>query len=64
MCSGSDDWSIRVWRLDTLEEERVMLNERPFGCVLAVWEGQLISGLGSGRVREWDVCTGGRRREL
>ena len=28
LCSGSEDGSIRVWRLDTLEEERVMLNER------------------------------------
>ena len=43
-----------------------MLNEEPFGRVLAlyVWEGQLISGHGSGRVRVWDVSTGGRRREL
>ena len=66
MCSGSEDGSIRVWRLDALEEERVMLNEMPFGRVLAlaVWEGQLISGHGSGRVRVWDVSTGGRRREL
>ena len=66
MCSGSYDGSIRVWSLDTLEEERVMLNEEPFGSVhaLSVWEGQLISGHGSGRVRVWDVSTGGRRREL
>ena len=27
MCSGSEDGSIRVWRLDTLEEERVLQHE-------------------------------------
>ena len=58
MCSGSGDGSIRVWRLDTLEEERV-LNEGGEDEVsdeesedevsdgvnaLAAWEGQLISG--------------------
>ena len=65
MCSGSDDGSIRVWRLDTLEEERVLLNERVGGVLaLAVWEGQIISGHGFGRVRVWDIRSGERRREL
>ena len=82
MCSGSADGSIRVWRLDTLEEERVLLSEGYESeehddvsegdeseehndvNALAVWEGQLISGHGSGRVRVWDVNTGERRREL
>ena len=64
MCSGSDDGSIRVWRLDTLEEERVLLCEWDNVNALAVWEGQLISGHWSGRVRVWDVGTGERRREL
>ena len=64
MCSGSWDGIIRVWRLDTLEEERVMLNDGDEINSLAVWEGQLISGHGSGRVRVWDVSTGELRREL
>ena len=76
MCSGSVDGSIRVWRLDTLEEERVLLSkwgENGEGYEsdeddgvnsLAVREGQLISGHGSGKVRVWDVGTGERRREL
>ena len=70
MCSGAEDGSIRLWRLDTLEEERVLLSvddesEGMDGVsALAVWEGQLISGHGSGRVRVWDVNTGERRREL
>ena len=70
MCSGSADGSIRVWRLDTLEEERVLLSEGYESeedddvNALAVWEGQLISGDGSGRVRVWDVSTGERRGEL
>ena len=64
MCSGSADGSIRVWRLDTLEEERVLPCEWDKVNALAVWEGQLISGHGSGKVRVWDVSTGERRREL
>ena len=66
MCSGSLDGPIRVRRLDTLEEERVLSIEEIGGSVyaLAVWEGQLISGHGSGRVRVWDVSTGERRGEL
>ena len=68
MCSGSWDGSIRVWRLDTLEEERVILNEGKEGeesvLALAEWEGQLISGHDSGRVRVWNVATGEMRREL
>ena len=60
------DGSIRVWRLDTLEEERVMSNQDIDESVLSlsVWEGQLISGHRYGRVRVWDVSTGERRREL
>ena len=68
MCSGSWDGSIRVWRMDTLEEERVLRDECDTGdevvFALAVWEGQLLSGDGSGRVRVWDVSTGQLRREL
>ena len=66
MCSGSTDGSIRVWSLDTLEEERALLIEGAAGVVfaLAVWAGQLISGHDSGRVRVWDVRTGERRRAL
>ena len=65
MCSGSADGSIRVWRRDTLEEERMLENEGN-KCVyaLAVWEGWLVSAHQSGRVRVWDVSTGERRREL
>ena len=33
-------------------------------CALSVWEGQLVSGHYSGRVRVWDVSTGERRQEL
>ena len=70
MCSASEDGSIRVWRLDTLEEERVMpiegdeSDEDDGVNALAVWEGQLISGHESGAVCVWDVSTGERRREL
>ena len=68
MCSESEDGSIRVWGLDTLEEERVLLrpDEADGGSVyaLAAWEGQLISGRKSGRVRTWDVNTGELLREL
>ena len=65
MCRGSEDGSIRVCRLDTLEEERVLLNEEDGGVyALVVCEGELISGHGSGMVRVWDVSTGERRREM
>ena len=64
MCSGSEDGSIRVWRLDTLGEERVMLTEGDAINALAAWEDQLISVHGSGRVCVWDVRTGELRREL
>ena len=69
------DGSIRVWRLDTLQEERVLLikwgeNEEGYesedaDCVFAlvVCEGQLISGYHSCKARMWDVNTGERRRE-
>ena len=64
MCSGSYNGSIRVWRLDTLEEQCVMLNE---DCVysLAVWEGQLISGHVDGaRVgcEHWRTAAGAGRQ--
>ena len=66
MCSESQDGSIQVWRLDTLEEERVLLNEGKceYLASLAAWEGQLISGHASGRVRVWDVSTGEQLWEL
>ena len=66
MCSGSMDGSIRVWNLDTMEEERVMIKEMGGESLLAlaVWEGQLISGHYSGRVRVWDVSTGELLRQL
>ena len=71
MCSGSADGSIRVWKLDTLEGERVLqskwvgsANSDDSVHALAVWDGQLISGHGSGRVLVWDACTGERGREL
>ena len=64
MCSASEDGSIRVWRLDTLEEERALLNNGDKVNALTVWEDQLISRHASGRVRVWDVSTGERRREL
>ena len=65
MCSGSEDGSIRIWSLGTLEEERVLLSEGDADVyALAVWEGQLISGHGSGRARVWDVRSGERLRGL
>ena len=70
MCSGSLDGSIRVWRVNTLEEERVLLSEGDESdadeqvYALAVWEGQLISGHESGSVRVWDVGAGELEREL
>ena len=64
MCSGSLDGSIRVWSIETLEEERVIENGKDAVFSLAVWEGELISGHGSGRIRVWDAASGERRREL
>ena len=64
MCSGSEDGSIRIWSLATLEEERVLDNEGDSVKALAAWEDQVISGHRSGKVRVWDVASGQRRREL
>ena len=62
---GSAGGSIRVWRLVTLEEERVLLSDgdgRVFA--LTVLEGQVISRHRSGRVRAWDAGAGEGRRGL
>jgi WD40 repeat protein len=64
MCSGSEDGSIRVWSIATLEEERVIDNCNDAVWSLAAWEGELISGHGSGRIRAWDAASVERRREL
>ena len=50
--------------MTTLEEERVLDNGGESVLSLASWEGELISGHSSGRIRVWDVASGERRREL
>ncbi len=50
--------------MTTLEEERVLDNGGDRALSLAVWEGELISGHGSGRIRVWDVASGERRLEF
>ena len=67
MCSGSADGSIRIWNMQTLEEERVLRSgtEGDEGVnALSVWGIHLISGHQSGRVRVWDLASGELRREL
>ena len=65
MCSGSEDGSIHLWSLASLDQERVLISQED-GCVyaLAAWEGRLISGHESGRVRVWDVDSGELLRAL
>ena len=46
------------------ENEGYECDNFDFILALAVWDGQLISGQKSARVRVWDVSTGERRREL
>jgi WD40 repeat protein len=48
----------------TLEKERVLYNGGDCVLSLAVWEGGLISGHISGRIRVLDVASGERRRKL
>jgi hypothetical protein len=69
MCSGSLDGSIRLWSMETLQEERVITvpsddGNRDSVTTLAVWEGELISGHGSGKIKVWDVASGERLRML
>ena len=65
MCSGSEDGSIRVWNIATLEQERVIESDGDDAVLaLAAWEGEVISGHESGRIRVWDVESGQRRLEL
>jgi hypothetical protein len=71
ICSGSFDGSIRVWsrasgehertlRADVAEEDKDEEAEEGFLPVyaLAVWEGHLIGGHESGKLRVWNVATG------
>ena len=65
VCSGSMDGSINVWRMTGTREapqgpERRLAPEGGVDPVhsLSVWEGRLISGHGSGKLRVWDVDTG------
>ncbi len=68
MCSGSQDLpgTIRVWSRATGEHVRNLLPDADVEDVaeyegvlaLAVWEGRLISGHESGKLRVWNVATG------
>jgi WD40 repeat protein len=74
VCSGSFGGSIRVWSRASGEHERTLqANDadeedadsdydgfvRPRGVnALALWEGRLISGHESGKLRVWNVATG------
>ena len=66
MFSGSLDGSIRVWRTETLEQERVLQSEDEDDALssLAVTDGRVISGYSSGRIRVWDAASGERLCEL
>ena len=64
MCIGSEDGSIRIWSMATLEQESVLRSDGDGVYALAAWEGEVISGHISGKIRVWDVASGQRRREL
>ncbi len=71
VCSGSWDGSVRVWNWASGEHERTLEpdsdsddgddsdeeNDESVYALIA-WEGRLISGHGSGRLRAWRVATG------
>ncbi len=69
VCSGSSDGSILVWDRATLALERTLRGEGAADPVsaLAVWGGRLVSGHGGardGRLRVWDLDTGGCEQVL
>ena len=55
LASGSDDWRIKLWDLDTCACVATFQGHRqPVNCLAVLEGGRLASGSGDGTIKIWD----------